>query len=116
MTLTLVNQGVTPTEAMRKAGYAESTVRNPKQKLLRSNAVLDIVQQVKFELEDQGLTVQFLVQKYKQLIEAKKTDPDNYEVQLKDVKEIMVLHGVDRETKRETPKRRITLEEFIAAD
>lgn len=61
--LTLISNGLSPTEAMRKAGYSESTIRIPKQALLKAAGTQAIIQVMQTELMNQGITGLFLADK-----------------------------------------------------
>lgn len=61
--LSLISKGMTPTSAMRKAGYSAVTARNPKANLLQSENLVTIIDRLKLKLEDMGVTDQYIAQK-----------------------------------------------------
>ena len=68
--LQLINQGMSPTQAMLKAGYSKSSARIPKQALLTSQAVTSVVDKFKLELQDAGLTTAYMAAKFQEWLTA----------------------------------------------
>lgn len=110
----LIGQGVKPVEAMRRAGYAETTAQSPKAKLFRANAVLGMAERVKDELMHQDITPVLIAKKIKQFLNAQKIDPDDYTVQSNALKLLLEIYNIKEVDK--TLKRRMTLEEFVGAE
>lgn len=135
------NQGMTTRQAMLKAGYSLSAAANPKRDLLDRPAVKQLIGTMWGELQDAGLTTQFMIDKFKEWLNAQKvvsamvinpkggeTDleaagsktndfvevPD-YKTQLEAYKEWKKIADQERDsnTTGQPVRRRITLEEFI---
>lgn len=106
-------QGLSKAEAARRAGYPPSVIHNP-QKIFTSQAITTVVDKFKLQLEDVGLTTEYIAIKLKDMLEASKKSDKDYLTQLnalKMLKEILV--DQDLKTKKEQPSRRVTIEEFI---
>lgn len=109
----LVSQGMSKSEAMRKAGYSEKTVNTPKQ-VFTSQAIVTAVDKFKLELKDKGLTTDYMAAKIQEWMDAQdsKGNPD-YLIQqnaYKFLKEILI----DQEVKDKQPiKKTLTLTEYL---
>lgn len=115
-------QGLSPTEAARKAGYSEASINTPK-KIFTSQAIVTAVDKFKLELNDKGLTTDYMSAKLKEWMEATITVKDKlgheigttpaYDIQQKAyqfLKEILI----DQEKKQDpTIKKTITLTEYL---
>lgn len=115
-----MNQGMSARQAMLKAGYSEYVANNPGSRLLRSNAIINMVDQMKNELHRHDITAAYLATKFKQWLEATKTAPilgeiPDYQTQIAAYDRLKDIYGIKPEPNKEL-KRRITLEEFINQD
>lgn len=118
--ISLHAQGLSKTEAMRRAGYAKSMLNVPK-KVFTSQAIVTAVDKFKLELKDLGLATDYMAVKLKEFIEAEDRhgNPD-YLTQIqafKLLKEVLI----DQDLKAKTPEgsqmaRRLTVEEFIVKE
>lgn len=88
----LIRQGEKPTVAMRQAGYSDETSRTPSKNLLGSAGAKSIIDQMRAEYLEVGITQKFLAAKTAEWITATKidhshTEPDkevpDYQTQLK---------------------------------
>lgn len=109
----LVSQGLTKSEAMRKAGYSEKTINTPKQ-VFTSQAIVTAVDKFKLELKDKGLTTDYMAAKIQEWMDAQdsKGNPD-YLIQqnaYKFLKEILI--DQDKENKGQV-KKTLTLTEYL---
>jgi hypothetical protein len=112
MAINLHSQGMSKTQAMRKAGYRESTISNPRN-VFSSNAIVTAVDKFKLQLNDKNLTTEYMATKLSEWFEATDAqgNPD-YTTQLqayKLVKEIVI----DSEVKQDKPIRTVTLSEYL---
>jgi len=122
--LQLINQGYSKHRAMLEAGYSEGSSRHPKVNLMNSKAVASVLESMKSELVDSGLTGKYMAKKFQEWLEAKKivtspTEEDkvlpDYDVQIK---------AYDRWEKRMGEpsgggnglKRKVTFEEFVTGE
>ena len=114
-------KGMNPTEAGRRAGYSEATLRTPK-KIFTSQAIVAAVDKYKLELKDKGLTTDYMATKIKEWLEAEDIMMDklgnvhhqpNYIAQqnaYKFLKEVLI----DEEKKKDQPiKKTLTLTEYL---
>lgn len=114
-------QGLSPTEAARKAGYSEATINTPKQ-IFTSQALVTAVDKFKLELKDKDLTTDYMAAKIKEWMEAQTIIRDkqgnvhyqsDYQTQqnaYKFLKEILI----DQEIKEKQPiKKTLTLTEYL---
>lgn len=106
--LQLIAQGTVPRQAMLKAGYSQAAATQPSKVLYRSNAVISVMDNVRMQLKNQGLTTSYLVGKYKQLLES----PEE-KIQLEAVRDVSKLWGLNESKTKDQPTRRITLEEYL---
>lgn len=109
----LIAKGMSARQAMLKAGYSSKVVNQPGRKLLRSQAITTIVDKVRFQLQDEGLTTAYIVKKMKELTE----DPDS-RIKLETIRDLRKLWGIDQQlgVLNPRPSRRITLEEFVGIE
>lgn len=106
-------QGLSKAESARRAGYSATMIKNPQQ-IFTSQAITTVVDKFKLQLEDVGLTTEYIAIKLKDMLEATKKSDKDYLTQLnalKMLKEILV--DQDLKQKKDTPSRRVTIEEFI---
>lgn len=124
--LKLINEGVGEVESMKRAGYAESTARNPKTNLLKAQAITNIVEKFIIQLKDENITTAYLAKKYKEWLDAQEEvtvgkgenaytfkRPD-YVTQLqagKLIKEVFNLTPTKEDAANLS--RRVTLEEYL---
>src|SRR5258708_14965648 len=122
--LQLVNQGYSKQRAMLEAGYSKN-VAKVGGRLLKGRAVLAILESMKKELVDSGLTSKYMALKFKEWMEAQKTvtshtEPDrevpDYDTQIKayDRWEKVINHDQENQTKGY--KRKVTFEEFVGGE
>ncbi len=114
--LQLINKGMKPTKAMRAAGYSESAARNPKQALLDSTALSALVDDLKLELENAGLTKAYIAQKIYRLTNANKEDEDDYKIQLGALQLATKIHQEAKKPQEGQISRKIELTEYILGD
>lgn len=116
--LQYINQGMSKRAAMIKAGYSKSSAINPGKVLMNKKGVKNILISMAGELNDAGLTTEYMVAKFKEWLEAEKSSesgksPD-YEIQLKAYKEWKkVMDEQAGDTLKPGVKRKLTIEEFI---
>ena len=129
--LKLINDGMSPHEAMLKAGYSTKAAQHPKRFLMKAQAIQSLVERFHLELRDEGITTAYLAKKYAQWLDAE--DPvislagpvkdketgqlltkPNYRVQIEAAKMLKDIFNLTPEKKdSENLSRRVTLEEFI---
>lgn len=119
----LINQGYSKHRAMLEAGYSKYVAENPKGNLMHKKGVQTLLESMKSELIDAGLTTTYMVNKFKEWLEAQQiktslTEPDkvvpDYKTQLtayKEWKEVMKPNEGGKGL-----KRRITFEDFVGTD
>ncbi len=105
-------QGMSKTEALRKAGYSESTVRTP-QKVFTSQAIMTAVDKFKLELKDAGLTTEYMASKFREWME--KGNVLEQQSAYKLYKEVVLDQELKTKPEEGQLKRRVTLEEFIGS-
>lgn len=124
--LQYINQGDSPRKAMVKAGYSLSGgASHPGRNLFATPGVKRLISNMAGELSDEGLTVKYMVGKFKEWLEATKTtnsftEPDknipDYKVQLeayKEWKKIMDQHEQAVNPQGGQISRKLTIEEFV---
>lgn len=88
----LIREGKNPTQAMKEAGYSESTSSHPDTNLLQLKGAQSIIEQYKAEYLKLGITPRYMAKKTSEWLEATKikssmTEPDrvvpDYQTQLK---------------------------------
>ena len=86
------NKKISKRQAMIQAGYSKTTASHPKQNLIDAPGTKTAIEQMKEKLAGRGITIDYMAEKYKEWMEAKKikgsmTEPDkivpDYETQLK---------------------------------
>ena len=130
MALQLINQGLSPRQAMIKAGYSTNVANNPRKYLFNSQAITNIVDKMQLELKDVNITTSYLAKKLAEWMEATTTkgfkigkdgfeqvmEPD-YKTQIAAYDRVKDIYGITPQKKdTEGLKRRMTLEEFITGD
>ena len=92
--------------AMIKAGYSKVTASHPKQNLIEAPGTRTALEEMKDKLVGRGINIDFMAEKYKEWITAKKwkgsmTEPDkvvnDYETQLKAKDDINRILGMGEE-------------------
>ena len=78
-----IREGMTQQGAMIKAGYTEKTAEAPGANLLRRAGVKSILEEYQAEYSKAGITQQYLAKKVAKMLEAQKTDKDDYFTQSK---------------------------------
>lgn len=127
--LQFINQGDSPRKAMIKAGYSMSgAAAHPGRDLYNRPGVKRMISNMAGELADEGLTMKYMVGKFKQWLEATKTtnsftQPDknipDYKVQLeayKEWKKIMDQYEQGLNPQGGQLSRKLTIEEFITGE
>lgn len=110
--ISLVSQGLSKTEAMRRAGYSKSMINTPKQ-VFTSQAIMTAVDKFKLELKDKGLTTDYMASKLAEWLEAGSIEHPDYQTQLK-AYEFLKQIVIDEEKKQDQPiKRTMTLTEYL---
>ena len=96
---------ITPTEAMRKAGYAESSLQTPGRTLLGSRAVLHAQDKWLEVLTRHGISMETLAVKYSDLLHAKRLtrygEQDDNSVQFKTAEILKKDLGIGSESRKE---------------
>lgn len=124
--LQFINQGNSPRRAMIKAGYSLSgAAAHPGRDLFAKDGVKRMISTMAGELASEGLTMKYMVGKFKEWLEATKstnsfTEPDknvpDYAVQLKayqEWKKIMDQYEASINPEGQQIKRRLTIDEFV---
>jgi hypothetical protein len=115
----LINQGYSKHKAMIMAGYSKYVAEAPTNNLMSKRGVKAILESMKTELIDAGLTSKYMVNKFKEWLEAQQlrtslTEPDkmvpDYKTQLTAYKEWKEVMGP---VSQKGIKRRVTFEEWI---
>lgn|SRR3990167_1986550 len=130
--LKLINEGMSPHEAMLRAGYSKRVAGHPKRYLMKAQAIQSLIERFHLELKDEGITTAYLAKKYKEWLDAHLTqiltlakdktgqpitmevDKPDYKTQIeaaKMLKEIFNLTPTYKDS--ESLTRRITFEEWI---
>lgn len=121
------NQGMSKRAAMMKAGYSKGAYNNPGAVLMKSRGVKQIINSMAGDLEDAGLTAEFMSLKFQEWISATKvhsspTGPDrdvpDYQTQLRAYKAWKDIIDAERGTgdDKGKVKRKLTIEEFVTDD
>lgn len=105
-----LNRGDTPTKAMKKAGYAPSSYRNPKKNLLEKAGTKTIVQLMQGQLIDSGVDGIYLADKL-----AEFTKSSNPKVFFGAYDRVAKILGIDAQENGQK-KREITFTEWVAND
>ena len=111
LALQLISQGQKPGEAMTNAGYSISASRNPKQNLLSKPVVVDIVDRLKLQLTDVGITTSYLANKFKQWLES-----EDETIQLQAYDRAGKILGITPKNESKDIRRKLTIEEYISGD
>lgn len=106
--LTLIENGLSPTEAMRRAGYAESTIRIPKQALLKSAGAQSIKKIMQGELESQGINGIYLADRLAEFAKSNKLAEF-----IAAYDRISKINELDSNKEDQTLKRSITFNEWV---
>lgn len=111
LALQLISQGSKPGEAMQKAGYSKWASRNPGKNLLRKPVVVDIVDRLKLQLTDVGITTTYLAGKFKQWLES-----DDEAIQLQAYDRAGKILGINVKPEDSNIRRKLTIEEYISGE
>lgn len=109
----LISQGIPTREAMRKAGYKESTVANAEQNLLKRANFLQLIDQLNIEMPNVGINARYLAEKIKSFMDAEKGDQADYQTQLKAVEILMKAQTLNQKKDEGNIKRKIELTEYL---
>ncbi len=120
-----MNQGMSKRQALFKAGYSNEVASHPTKQFMEKRGVKIMINTMAMELADAGLTTAYMVNKFKEWMEATKqtnsfTEPDktipDYKVQLeayKEWKKILDQHQAENNPNNGQLKRRLTIDEFV---
>ena len=123
--LQYINQGMSKRQALLKAGYSNEVASHPTKLFMKTSGVKRMLNTMARELADEGLTVAYMVNKFKEWLEAEKvtnsfTEPDkkvpDYKIQLdayKEWKKIVDQHDAQHNPTVGQVKRRLTIDEFV---
>ena len=78
-----IREGMGKRDAMLKAGYSKETSQAPGRNLLSRAGASSILEEYQAEYSKAGITQQYLAQKVAKMLEAQKTDKDDYFTQSK---------------------------------
>jgi len=101
--LLALNPKLSKRQAMIQAGYSEVSASHPKQNLVETSGAKTAIEEMKEKLIGRGITIDYMAEKYKEWMEAKKvkgsmTEPDkivpDYETQLKAKDDVNRLLGM----------------------
>lgn len=106
--LTLHAQGLTKTEAVKKAGYSKS-VQNVPSQVFTGTAIVSAVDRFKLQLKDVGLTTEYWATKFKQWSEH--PDPKTQQEAYKLYREIALANEIKKP--EDSIKRTVTLTEYL---
>lgn len=107
----LVNQGMTPTQAMLKAGYSKSTARNPKNNLLTKPSVVSIIDTMKTTLQDKNITGVYLASKLAEF--ATSDNPKVFAMAYDRIGKILGIEPSQGDLAK-TPVRQVTFTEWVS--
>ncbi len=96
LTLKYINEGLNKRQAQIKAGYSVKNATHNTGRTLRSKSIKQVLDNMKGELVDAGLTTTYMVNKFKEWLEAQK------------------IHGSMTEHDREVPDYKIQLDAYKA--
>lgn len=123
--LQYINMGMSKRQALLKAGYSIEVAGHPGRAFIHKTGVKKMLNSMAMELADEGLTTQYMVNKFKEWMEAQKVEhspvaPDkevpDYQVQLKaygEWKKIVDQHQAENNPANGQLKRRLTIDEFV---
>jgi hypothetical protein len=123
--LQYMNQGMSKRKALLKAGYSNEVASHPTKAFMKSAGVKQIAQTMYMELAMAGITSEFMIDKFKEWLNATKqtnsyTEPDktvpDYAIQLKayqEWKKIVDQHDAEHNPTVGQIKRRLTIDEFV---
>lgn len=107
-----LSRGASPTEAMRKAGYAQSTLRNPKQTLLKGAGTQTIVELMRGQLLDNDITGIYLANKLTKFINS-----ENPKVFFSAYDRVSKIMGIEPTASQlGQPSRQVTFTEWVTDD
>ena len=123
--LQFMNQGMSKRQALLKAGYSSEVASHPSKHFMKKKGVQSMLNTMAVELADAGLTTSYMVNKFKEWMEAQKVEhspvaPDrdvpDYSVQMRAYTEWKKI--LDSENSANNPdgnqvRRRLTIEEFV---
>lgn len=105
----LINKGLSPRQAMLRAGYSVNVAKNPKQNLLSKSQVLTIVEQMKLTLQQEGIDGIYLGNKLAAL--AKSDSSKDFIMAYDRIAKVIGIEG--KQAEAEPIKRQITLTEYL---
>lgn len=118
-----MNQGMTPTEAQRKAGYSPGMVNSHgKAKFFKQQGVQTLLGGMKEVLISADLTQQFMATKMREWMDATKvdhshTEPDrevpDYKVQMDAYDRWLGIMSEGQVDPKKRPSRKVTFEEWV---
>ena len=131
----LIEQGLSPRQAMIKAGYSVKSAGHPKGRLFMTEGVQTLADSFLLTLENAGVTHTILAKKYAEWLNATEVkglklkdeidengknkttlvplEVPDYHTQLEAGKMLKEIMKITPKESKDTPSRRITLEEFI---
>lgn len=109
MAMDLITQGMSPTEAMRKAGYSKASTRIPKQVLLKSAGVTGILQVMQGQLLDSDINGIYLAERLAEF--AKNNNPKVFFMAYDRIAKIVGIEPSAKDV--QTPKRQVTFTEWV---
>lgn len=104
----LIGKGFSARAAMLKAGYSKVTASQPKKNLLSKPKILNIVDQMKLTLENEGIDGEFLAHKL-----AKMAKSENYKEFTAGYDRIKTITGIEAKQEEQIKKRELTLTEYL---
>lgn len=123
--LQYMSQGMSKRQALLKAGYSLEVASHPGRGFMKSDGVKHIGRTMYMQLAQAGVTSEFMIEKFKQWLNATKTtnsftEPDkqvpDYKTQLeayKEWKKIVDQHDAETSPVNGQIKRRLTIDEFV---
>ena len=107
-TIQLISKGMSPRQAMIKAGYSEGSAGHPKKNLLSKPQVLTIIDQMKLTLQQGGIDGIYLAKRLEEFARS-----DNAKVFYGAYDRISKIVGIEPSQSQLTPTRSITFNEWI---
>ena len=119
-----INEGLSKRQAFIKAGYSDGYASSNIKNKLKKGSFVKVIMSMQNELQEAGLTSQYMVGKFREWMEATKAHPSgadsdrkvpDYDVQLKAYKEWKNVMQ-PTEPKEGKVKRTMTVTEFITGE
>jgi len=111
-----MNQGMTKRQALLKAGYSIAVASHPTKFFMERKGVKRMLSTMVGELADAGLTTTYMVNKFKEWLEAEGVGGPDYTTQLaayREWKKITDADQAENNPGNHQVKRKLTIEEFI---